>query len=63
MSKGISGEEFQQREDEAEPGDIQLGIYQRETKLVKSQTRACLGHDYTSIHGPFKTTELWYGEL
>ncbi|PSS13565.1 Non-functional NADPH-dependent codeinone reductase [Actinidia chinensis var. chinensis] len=28
------------------------------------QSRACLGHDYTSVHGPFKTIEeLWDGEL
>ena len=28
------------------------------------QSRACLGRDYTSVHGPFKTIEeLWDGEL
>lgn len=28
------------------------------------QSRACLGQDYTSVYGPFKTIEeVWDGEL
>ena len=29
-----------------------------------SQSRACLGKDYTSVYGPYKTIEeLWDGEI
>lgn len=44
--------------------DWELSNEESEKIAEIPQSRACLGEDYTSLHGPFKTIEeLWDGEL